>query len=165
MSDHDTDWPELDPIEFELAHGAWVKVAAANFFEILTESDRQLGHQPRRFFAIRIYSNNDNLNNRMEFAFEFRANKDFEIEGITKAWDWLSDLIGSRAHIEFEGLDEFIEEFGEQLSLVCTESEDTVVHITHLPELHVPEAFDRVDDSFFNDQNEPAGADEPRHTF
>lgn len=32
--------------------------------------------------------------------------------------------------------------------------EDAVEHIEHLPELTDPEAFDKVDDSIFNDQND-----------
>ena len=58
-------------------------------------------------------------------------------------------------HIKYDWLDEFVDDFAEQSAEITETKEDAVEHITHLPELSDPEAFDHdVDDSIYNDQND-----------
>ena len=44
-------------------------------------------------------------------------------------------------HIKYDWLDEFVDDFAEQIAEITETKEDAVEHITHLPELSDPEAF------------------------
>ena len=146
----------LEAVEFDLATGNRVRVMARRFWEMMTESDRVLGCKPRLYFAIRIYSDEDTYPRRLIFCDEFRLEKEFEVHGLPKAWAWLAEIQESRVCLDFDDLDEFIEEFAEVLDRCTTEGEDFSEHITHFPAPvdADPEVFDPEDDCFYNDQQE-----------
>lgn len=144
----------FDPFEFQLANGNDVKIVFANFWEEYTDSDRLGITQPQKYHAIKVYSNDDRLINRMAVRYVFRADHEFGLTTVPKIWLWLEELVGCRGHIQYESMDEFVEDFAEQIALLTDMEEDAVEHIEHLPEITDPEAFDKVDDSVFNDQND-----------
>lgn len=150
------EFAETEPFQFELANGNKVKIVFAHFWEEYTDSDRLGLTQPGKYFAIKIYSNEDLPVNRMAVRYVFRAGKEFGVTCVPQIWDWLGILVETREHIKYDWLDEFVDEFAEKIAELTDTQEDAVEHITHLPELTLPEAFDHdVDDSIYNDQNEP----------
>lgn len=163
MSDETPEYPEPEPFEFELPTGYRVRLVAKHFWEKKREDEME-PHQPQRYFALRVYCNEEHPDNRAELAHEFREGAEFDPVALDKVWAWLEAMIAERRHLEFERLDDFLVALADELSLDSYVDEDAVEHIEHLPELQVPEMFDYVDDSEFNDQNEPAGPDEPRHS-
>ena len=148
--------PHFEAVEFDLATGNRVRVVARRFCEPLSDLGRRLGTRPRWYFAIRIYSDEDTFPRRLIFCDEFRLEKEFEVHGLPKAWSWLAEMLASRTHLEFNDLDEFIEEFAEVLDRSTTEGEDCSEHITHFPAPvdFDPESFDPEDDCFYNDQRD-----------
>lgn len=150
---------EFDPIEFQLCNGNQVKIAVGHFWERLTDEDRRNHVQPAQYLAIRVYSTEDVLPRALALQWEFRGGVEFSIEALPKIWGWLLALVDSRNYREYDWFDEFLEDFGEQIGFLSEEEEDTAEHFEHLPEIAIPEAFDRVDDSIFNDQNEPSRPD------
>jgi hypothetical protein len=142
----------FDPCEFQLATGNSVKIVFANFWERLTDSDRQLGAKPGQYYAIRIYSNEDVMSSHMTLQYELRDKYEFDTAQVENIWEWLQSLVENRGHIVYEGLEDFIDDFSHQISEML--GEDAVEHFKHLPEITDPESFDKVDDSVFNDQND-----------
>ncbi len=154
------EFSKFGPIEFELATGNRVRVSVGRFWEILTEDQyrwmRDFGGKPRRFLAIRVYSDEGVIPRRLVFFEEFRVEKEFMADGLDQAWAWLTETVASRAYLEYNELDEFIEEFAEVLDRSTAEGEDCADHLTHFPAPleAAPEAFDPEDDSFYNDQRD-----------
>ena len=154
------EFSKFDPVEFELATGNRVRVSVGRFWEMLTEDQyrrmRELGNRPRRFLAIRIYSDEGVIPRRLVFFEEFRIEKEFMADGVEQAWAWLTETSTSRACLEYNELDEFIEEFAEVLDRCTAEGEDYAEHLRHFPApMDVDrEAFDPEDDSFYNDQRD-----------
>jgi hypothetical protein len=62
--------------------------------------------------------------------------------------------MNDRRFAKYNWLEEFIEELAETLAEFSDAGQDAVEHIEHIPEITDPEAFDKVDDSMFNDQND-----------
>lgn len=149
----------FEPFEFELANGNRVRIAFAKFWERLTDLARFAGEKPGQFYGIRVYSNEDVLSNRLTVQHEFRAEHDFNLIIVPQIWGWLETLTANRGHLKYDALDEFVEEFAEQLSKMSDAHEDAVEHLEHLPEICDPEAFDHEDDSVFNDQNDSEKGD------
>ncbi len=164
MSDDAPEYPELDPFDLELPTGYRVRLIAAQFWEKKREDDLETDQKPQRYFALRVYCNEENPDNRLELVHEFRAGAEFDPAILEKVWSWLSDLLKERRHLDFERIDDFLLALADELANDTYVDEDAVEHVAHLPEMQVPEMFDYVDDSEFNDQNEPAGPDEPRHS-
>jgi len=147
--------PGFDPFEFQLANGNDVKVIFDLFWQRPSPTD-QPGEKPIKDYFIRVYSNEDCMSRRLEFQWEFRARTEFSLQVVTKIGDWLRTLIESREVFKYDALAEFIEDFDIAIADLSAADEDAVEHIAHLPELTIPEAFDHdVDDSIYNDQNEP----------
>ena len=145
---------ETEPFQFQLANGNKVKIVFAHFWEEYTGSDDY--SRPGKYFAIKIYSNEDLDVNRMAVRYVFRAGKEFGVTCVPQIWDWLGILVENREHIKYDWLDEFVDEFAEKIAELTDTEDDAVEHFEHLPELTIPEAFDHdVDDSIYNDQNEP----------
>jgi hypothetical protein len=152
---------ETDPFAFELANGNKVKVVFAEFWEEYTASDRLGLTRPGKYFAIKIYSNEDLDVNRMAVRYVLRAEHEFGTTAVPTIWDWLGNLVATRDHIKYDWLDEFVDEFAEKIAEITNEDENAIEHFEHLPELTIPEAFDHdVDDSIYNDQNE---TEHPEH--
>lgn len=147
---------ETEPFEFQLANGNKVKIVFAHFWEEYTGCDLLGLTQPGKYFAIKIYSNEDLPVNRMAVRYVFRAGKEFGVTRVPLIWDWLGNLVENREHIKYDWLDEFVDDFAEKIAELTDTEDDAVEHFEHLPELTIPEAFDQdVDDSINNDQNEP----------
>ena len=144
----------FEPFEFQLANGNNVKIFFAQFWEAYSDSDRAGLTKPQKYFAIKVYSNEDRLVNRMAINYVFRANHEFGLMTVPKIWTWLEELIEQRGHIQYDSMEEFVGDFADQIALLADIEEDAVEHIEHLPEITDPEAFDKVDDSVFNDQND-----------
>jgi hypothetical protein len=143
----------LEPVEFQLANGTNIRLAFAHFWEKLTVTERQQGVVARKYFAIRIYSNENQLSNHLSLQSELRAEHEFRVSSLTSTWAWLEEIVPSRRHMNYEDLDDFVEDL--TIELEGRFQEDAVEHIEHLPEISDPEAFDKYDDSLSNDQNEP----------
>jgi len=143
----------FDPFEFELVNGHNVKIVFAKFWERIRYQDWREGARPAQYRAIKIYCTEDTLPRKMAIHCEFRAGKEFILPAVPKIWDWLEELVMSRQFAQFDSVTEFIDELAEQLTLYSDAGEDAVEHVQHLAEINVPEAFDHVDDSVFNDQN------------
>lgn len=156
MEEPPTEPLEFDPVEFQLCNGNLVKIAVGHFWVRLTNEDRRNRVQPTQYWAIRVYSTEDVLPRALVLQWEFHGGAEFSIEALPKIWSWLLTLVDSRAYREYDNFDEFLEDFGEQIGCLSEEEEDTVEHIERLPEIANPDAFDRVDDSIFNDHNEPS---------
>jgi hypothetical protein len=144
----------FDPVEFQLANGNDVRIVFARFWERIRYQDWREGAKPARYYAIKIYSTEGILSRHMVTHCEFRGGKDFAFLAVPKIWEWLDALVESRGHAKYDWLEEFIEDFADQLNQLSDAAEDAVEHIQHLPELAYPQAFDHEDDSIFNDQNE-----------
>jgi len=146
----------FDPFEFQLANGHDVKIVFAKFWARIRYQDWQEGARPARYRAIKIYCTEDTLPRSMAIHCEFRAGKEFILPAVPKIWDWLEELVISRRFAQFDSVADFIDDLAEQLTLYSDIGEDAVEHVQHLPEIATPKAFDHdVDDSVYNDQNEP----------
>ena len=144
-----------EPFVFELANGNNVKIVFAQFWEMPDTAGFSNFNPEEKFFAIKIYSNEDVEVNRMAVRYVFRAGHEFGVTAVPLIWDWLGQMVSSREHINHDWLDEFVDDFAEKIVELTEMREDAVEHIAHLPELTLPEAFDHdVDDSIYNDQNE-----------
>lgn len=147
----------FDAIEFQLANGNNVKVVFAKFWERLRLQDLREGARPAKYYAIKIYCTEGTLPRCMAVHWEFRAGHEFELPAVPRIWEWLANFLDERQHIQYDWLDEFIEDFAETIAEFSETRADAVQHFEHLPELTDPQAFDRVDDSVFNDQNDSEG--------
>jgi len=145
----------FEPIEFQLANGNDVKVVFAEFWERIRHHDWREGARPSQYYAIKVYSTEDILPRRMAVHCEFRGGKDFALCAVPKIWDWLDRLMEPRRLAEFDTLADFIDDLAEEMNHLSDEGEDAAEHIEHLPEIADTKAFDREDDSLYNDQNEP----------
>ena len=144
----------VEPVVFQLLTGHEVKVVADLCYEALDKSELPVGHTPRRLYAIRIYSTEDTLPRKMEEHHELRPFHEYDPAALAAIWEWLKDHVGSRAGKEHETLSDFLEVLVENMEILSIAEDDAVEHYKHLPEMTFPEAFDRIDDSYFNDQND-----------
>ena len=144
----------FDPCEFQLANGNNVKIVFAKFWERIRYQDWREGARPAQYFAIKVYSTEDILPRRMAIHCEFRSGLDFALVAVPRVWEWLGGLLENRGHLKFDDVDAFIAELAENIEAFSDAGEDAVEHIQHLPEITDPEAFDKVDDSVFNDQQD-----------
>ncbi len=144
----------FDASEFRLANGNDVKVVFAKFWERLRYQDWREGARPSQYYAIKVYSTEDTLPRCMAIHCEFRGGKDFSLLAVPKVWEWLADLTDERKSAKYDWLEDFIQELAEKIAEFSDTSEDAVEHIEHLAEMIAPDAFDKVDDSLFNDQND-----------
>ena len=149
------EYVETEPFEFELANGNNVKIVFAQFWETPDSAGYSNYTPADRYFAIKIYSNEDLEVNRMAVRYVLRAGYEFGVTAVPTIWEWLGNLVEKREHIKYDWLDEFVDDFAEQIAEFTDTKDDAVEHIIHLPEMTDPEAFDHdVDDSIYNDQNE-----------
>ena len=148
------EYVETEPFQFELANGNKVKIVFAQFWETADTAGFSNYNPADKYFAIKLYSNEDLEVNRMAVRYVFRAGYEFGVTAVPTIWEWLGNLVETREHIKYDWLDEFVDDFAEKIAEFTETKEDAVEHITHLPELNDPEAFDHEDDSIYNDQNE-----------
>jgi hypothetical protein len=149
----------LDAIACQLANGHAVKLAAGLWSRWRTHEEWVSGITPEPYFAIRVYCTEDTLPKRMVWAEEFCVETDFHLRDFEKIWQWLGELCQSRQVFEFDDLTGFLDHLCDELIRFSTAESDAVEHIKHLPEISDPEAFDKVDDSVFNDQNDAQNED------
>jgi hypothetical protein len=145
---------DFEAIVCELANGHSIKIAAALWSRWRTYEEWAANVKPEPYFAIRIYSTEDTLPKRMVWVEEFCEETDFHIHAFEKIWQWLGELCKSREIFVFDDLNEFLDHVSDGIIQYSTAESDAVEHIKHLPEITDPEAFDKVDDSLFNDQND-----------
>jgi hypothetical protein len=74
----------FDPCEFQLVNGNDVKVVFARFWERIRYEDWRRGARPTRYYAIKVYSNEDILSRHMAIHCEFRGGKDFAFYALSK---------------------------------------------------------------------------------
>jgi hypothetical protein len=152
------EYVETEPFEFELANGNKVKIVFAQFWETADTAGFSNYDPVDKYFAIKVYSNEDWRVNRMAVCYVFRAGYEFGGTVVPIIWEWLGKLVETREYIKYDWLDEFVDDFAAQIAEFTETEEDAVEHFVHLPELTAPEAFDHdVDDSIYNDQNETEG--------
>ena len=150
------EYVEAEPFTFELANGNNVKIVFAHFWEQYTDSETHELTKPAKYFAIKVYSNEDLDVNRMAVRYVFRAGYEFGVTAVPTIWEWLGNMVEKREHIKYDWLDEFVDDFAEQIAEFTDTKDDAVDHLSHLCEMTDPEAFDHdVDDSIYNDQDEP----------
>jgi hypothetical protein len=146
--------PERDPIVCELANGHTVKIVAALWSRWRTHEEWSAGIRPEPYFAIRFYCTETTLPKRLVWIEEFVEDADFFATNFEEIWQWFTELCASRAIFAFDDFYEFLDYVSEGVIQFSTPEPDAVEHIKHLSEITDPEAFDKVDDSMFNDQNE-----------
>jgi hypothetical protein len=149
----DSEPTEPEAICFELANGHNVKLHA----KVWPGQDYEdwISNNPTApYFAIRIYSTENTNPRRLAYVDEFCEGADFAQHDFEEIWQWLTEFCRSRDVYEFDELEEFIDHVADSLVERFTSDMDAVDHIKHLPEICSPEAFDKVDDSIFNDQND-----------
>ena len=146
--------PELEPIRFELANGHAIKIAAGLWSRWRTLEEWAAGIRPEPYFAIRIYCTENVLPKRLAWVEEYCEETDFPRDNFDEIWQWLTELCKSREVFEFDDFREFLDHVSDGIIQVSTPDPDAVEHLKHLPEITDPEAFDKVDDSVFNDQND-----------
>jgi hypothetical protein len=122
--DPEPDDSEKQAIKFELANGHQVKVCAGYFTDKPTVEELQRHQYPGELFAIRVYSTEHNLKGRFQLCDEFRDGDDFRQAQLPNIWRWLKKLTESREIYEYDGLDDFLEDFGETIATISEEGTD-----------------------------------------
>ena len=147
--------PEMDPIFCQLANGHAIKIEAAHWSRWRTYEDWASRFRPEPYFAIRIYCTEDTLPKRLVRVEEYCEGTDFMFLDFDGIWVWLQTFCESRDVYSFDAFSEFQDFISDQIIELSTPDSDVVEHLKHLPEITDPNAFDKVDDSIYNDQNEP----------
>lgn len=145
----------IEPIEFDLAHGAMIRVALGYFWTKVNDFDQSIGIKPERYFAMRFYTDEGTGARRFRQFHELTHGKEFEYKFCPKIWRWLLDHATSRQRFDHEDSDGFVTAFEEVIDRIHAEDDDMIEHLERLPLLTYPDAFDRIDDSVFNDQTDP----------
>lgn len=143
----------FEPVIFELAKGAKVRVEMGEFWEQLSETARQLGNQPTLYFAIRTYSDEDTYPRRLKMHSEFRAGNDFQQCANQLLWTWLTDLSASRHRFSYEDVEDFIAEFAVRMDEFSTIGDDAADHIHKICGTKVLPYEDSPHSEFIEDEN------------
>src|SRR5947208_2748039 len=106
---------KFEATTFELASGIKIRAQIDEFWEQLSEADVRHGHQPKLYFAVRIYSDEDTNPRRMVRHTEFRAGSDFDQTCIPRVGVWLADLSVSKHRFAYDRVDEFLEELSARM--------------------------------------------------
>lgn len=122
---------KFDIITFDLATGVKVRAAIDEFWEQLSDDDLRHGHQPRLYFAIRIYADEGTNPKRLMSHTEFRAGNDFDQSCIPRLWAWLSDLAVSRHRFSYDCVEDFLEEFSARMDEFAAEDIADHLHKAH----------------------------------
>jgi hypothetical protein len=149
-----SDPPELEPIICQLANGHAVRIEAGYWSRWRTLEEWVSETRPEPYFAIRVYCTEDMLPQRMVWVEEFCEETEFQLHDFDNIWQWLGDLCKSREVFAFDDLTEFLDHVSDAIIQFSTAEPDAVEHIERLSEFTDPDAFDRSDDSLYNDQNE-----------
>jgi hypothetical protein len=148
------DSPELEPIIFELANGHSVRIEARLWSRWRTLEEWVSEIRPEPYFAIRLYSTEGQLPKRMVWMEEFCEETDFQEHDFESIWQWLVLLCTSREVFDFDDFPGFLDHVTDTIIQFSTAEPDAVQYIERLSEFTDPDAFDRSDDSLYNDQNE-----------
>jgi hypothetical protein len=116
--------PDFEPVIFDLAKGAKVRVAIGKYWEQISATDRALGIQPTLYLAIRIYSDEDTYPRRLTHHDEFRAKHDFDPSVLQRLHLWLADLAVSRHRFVYDSVEDFLEEFATRMDEFSAMGED-----------------------------------------
>ncbi len=169
---------KFEVVTFDLATGGKVRVRIDEFWEQLSEDDLRHGHQPKLYFAIRVYSDEDTTPRRLVTHTEFRAGNDFDQSCIQRLSTWLADLAMSRHRFSYDRVEDFLEEFAARMDEFSAVGEDVAdrLHKKHWiqgpPPYEDPPHTEFVEDEFssrsrtdgqsssmFSDES-PSGVDE-----
>lgn len=136
---------EYDPIKFELASGAEIKVSLCLFWSSFSELDRILGQRAYQYLAIRIYGDEDSYPRRIQKIHEFRQGRDFNQRHCSKIWEWLIRHVASYERFEHECTDDFLTLLEEIIAEIVTEDEDMLEHLERLYSNTIPDEFELID--------------------
>lgn len=120
---------KFESVAFDLATGAKIRVQIDEFWEQLSDEDLRNGHQPKLYFAARIYSDEDTNPRRLVKHTEFRAGNDFDQSCLPRLMVWLADLALSRHRFTYDCVDDFLEEFSasmEEFSITGADAADLI---------------------------------------
>jgi len=148
------DTNELEPIACQLANGHDLKIVARMWSRWRTYEEWAAGITPEPYFAIRVYCTEGRLPRRLVWVEEYCSETDFPEDYFDEIWQWLVQLCQGREVFVFDELNEFLDHLSDAILRFTMLEADAVEHFKHLPEISDPEAFDKVDDSAFNDQND-----------
>ncbi len=151
--DNDQDDP-MAPVVFKLLNGNLVKVVAQEIRSPFTPRNSFEDELPEKTYRLIVFSNDYTFENAPINQFQVEPGIDFTEETIVEMLATIREHIGSDSRHDYEELDEFNEWLVEASLRIAECPEDAVRHYEKLPNLTYPEAFDRIDDSFFNDQND-----------
>lgn len=151
--DNDHDDP-MAPVAFKLLNGNLVKVVAQEIRRPFTPEDSFDDELPEKTYRIIVFSNDYTFENTPINQFDVEPGIDFTEEKIVEMLAAIREHIGADSRHDYEELDEFNEWLVETSIRIAECPEDAVGHYKKLPSVNYPEYFDRVDDSFFNDQND-----------
>ena len=136
-------------IKFQLANGHDVRISIKPY------SFYEYGVIRTQYYSVGIFSSDGTLPTTMIEQHAFRIDQVDSHDVIPPLWKWLEDLAASPRRVaEYEDIDDFAESLSDQISILLSAPEDAVEHLDHLPEKTNPEAFDKVDDSIYNDQDD-----------
>lgn len=146
--------PETQPIVCQLANGHAIKIAAGLWSRWRTYEEWAFRLTPQPYFAIRIYCTEDTLPKRLAWVEEFCEESDFSGHAFDEIWQWLAELSNGRAIFDFDSVHELLDYISDGIIELSVSDVDAVDHLRRLPQISDPDAFDKVDDSIFNDQND-----------
>jgi len=152
--DESPDADDLERIDCQLANGHTLKIVARMWSRWRTYGEWVAGYTPEPYFAIRVYCTEGTLPKRLVWVEEYCAGTDFPQDYFDEIWQWLAELCQGREVFDFDELDEFLDHLSDAVMEFTMLESDAVEHFEHLAELTDPDAFDKVDDSVFNDQND-----------
>ncbi len=137
-------------VKFQLANGHDVRISikAFTFYDF--------GVIRTQYYSVGVFSSDGTLPTTMIEQHAFQIDQEDSHDVIPPLWKWLEELVASPRRVaDYDDLDDFVESMDEQINFLLSAPEDAVEHLEHLPETTNPTAFDKVDDSIYNDQNEP----------
>jgi hypothetical protein len=155
FSDLDNDENEpLSPVIFRLLNGNIVKVVAKEIKKPFCPHETLDGESPEITYCLIVFSNENTFENTPVNQFALEPGIDFTEETAIEMLALIREQTGVDSRHDFEELEEFTEWLIDNSARITECPEDAVRHYKKLPNLTYPEAFDRIDDSYFNDQND-----------
>ena len=139
---------QLAEVIFDLASGDKVKVSLGRFWEKLKKQEIELGHKPKLYLCLRVYSDEDTYPKRLIQVEEFLPVHQFNAQNASKHWRWLRHHAESRIRFDHDCFDDFMLAFVLAMETIDAAGEDMIEHLNKLPTYNLPEAFDHDDDSW-----------------
>jgi len=144
------EFPELDPTEFRLVNGNWVRVVFGHYWTRPAPGDFINGYMPSNFYGVRIYSNEGTFSEQQILQYELRAPHDFCVAASPPAREWINEMVRSRRMMEFDSVEEFATAFAEELNRLSETANDAVRHCKK-GEIDAADDSDEPSDNSFDD--------------